>query len=71
MLSAASFLPVTLGAAGLIYGVSVAALDAVFLAYAIRLWRQYSDALAWRIFRWSIVYLTGLFVALFADRLLL
>ena len=70
MLTAASFLPVTLGMAGLAYGVVVAALDAVFLAQAYRLWRNYSDADSRRMFRWSILYLTGLFAALFADRLL-
>ncbi|MDQ5907773.1 MAG: heme o synthase, partial [Pseudomonadota bacterium] len=40
-----------------------------FLAYAIGLVRNYSDALAKRTFRYSIIYLTLLFAALFADRL--
>jgi protoheme IX farnesyltransferase len=70
MLAAASFLPVTLGMAGVVYGLAVAALNAIFLSYAIRLLRNYSDALSRKTFGWSIVYLTGLFAALFADRLL-
>jgi protoheme IX farnesyltransferase len=67
MLSGASVLPFTLGMSGIGYLMVVLALDAVFLAYAIALWRNYSDALARRTFRWSIIYLTLLFAALLAD----
>ncbi|HYG13695.1 MAG TPA: protoheme IX farnesyltransferase, partial [Methylophilaceae bacterium] len=38
-----------------------------FMAYAIGLYRQYSDALARRTFRYSILYLTLLFAALLVD----
>jgi protoheme IX farnesyltransferase len=67
MLSAATVLPYTLGMSGPWYLAAVLALDAVFLAYAVALWRNYSDALARRTFRWSIIYLTLLFAALLAD----
>jgi protoheme IX farnesyltransferase len=70
MLTFASFLPVTLGFAGAIYGVAVAALNAMFLTQAIRLWRHYSDNDSRRMFRGSLIYLCGLFTALCADRLL-
>lgn len=70
MLTGASFLPVTLGMSGRLYLVSVIALDVVFLGYAFALWRNYSDALARRTFRWSIVYLTLLFAALLVDHFL-
>ena len=70
MLTGASFLPVTLGMAGIGYGLAVAALDALFLTHALRVWRQYSDAASRRMFRFSIVYLALLFAALFVDRLL-
>ena len=70
MLTAASFLPVTLGAAGIVYALAVAALNAVFLAQAIGLVRHYSDAASRRMFGFSIAYLSLLFAALFADRLL-
>ena len=50
---------------------AVSLLNLVFLGYAIALWRNYSDALAPRTFRWSIIYLTLLFAALFADRLIM
>ena len=50
--------------------VAISLLDLVFLAYAIALCRNYSDGLARRTFRYSILYLTLLFAALFADRLI-
>jgi len=67
MLCGASVLPYTLGMSGNSYLVAVLALDAVFLAHSVALWRNYSDALARRTFRWSIIYLTLLFVTLLAD----
>jgi protoheme IX farnesyltransferase len=39
----------------------------VFLFYAVHLQRAYSDALARRTFRFSIVYLALLFLALLVD----
>ena len=67
MLSAATVLPYTLGMSGPWYLAAVLALDAIFLGYAFALWRKYSDELARRTFRWSIIYLTLLFAALLAD----
>jgi len=67
MLTAASVLPYTLGMSGPGYLAAALALDAVFLFYSFRLWRTYSDALARRTFRWSIIYLTLLFAALLVD----
>jgi protoheme IX farnesyltransferase len=45
-------------------------LGAVFIGYAIALWREYSDALARRTFRFSILYLSLLFSALLLDHYL-
>jgi len=67
MLSAATVLPYTLSMSGPWYLAAALALDAVFLGYAFALWRNYSDELARRTFRWSIIYLTLLFAALLAD----
>jgi protoheme IX farnesyltransferase len=67
MLSGATVLPFTLGMSGIGYLAVALVLDAIFLAYGIALWRNYSDALARRTFRWSIIYLTLLFAALVAD----
>ena len=67
MLSAASALPFTLGMSGVWYLATALLLDAVFLGYSFALWLNYSDALARRAFRWSIIYLTLLFAALLVD----
>ena|ERR1035437_8432174 len=67
MLTAATALPFTLGMSGPWYLAAVLVLDAVFLAYSFALWRHYSDGLARRTFRWSIIYLTLLFTALLVD----
>ncbi len=67
MLTGATVLPYTLGMSGPWYLAAVLVLDAIFLAYAFSLWRNYSDGLARRTFRWSIIYLTLLFAALLAD----
>ena len=71
MLAGASLIPVSLGMTSWLYLVAISLLDLVFLGYAIALVRNYSDALARRTFRYSILYLTLLFAALFADRLIL
>jgi protoheme IX farnesyltransferase len=38
-----------------------------FCAYGFRLWRNYSDALARKTFRFSLIHLSLLFAALLAD----
>jgi protoheme IX farnesyltransferase len=70
VLFAASLLPFTVGLSGWPYLAAAVVLGAVFVAYAFGLWRDYSDALARRTFRWSIVYLTLLFSALLVDHYL-
>jgi protoheme IX farnesyltransferase len=67
MLCGATALPFTLGMSGPGYLAAVLVLDAVFLSYTVALWRNYSDGLARRTFRWSIIYLTLLFAALLVD----
>jgi heme o synthase len=70
VLFAATLLPFTYGMSGWIYLVSALALGAVFIAYAVMLWRDYSDLLARRTFRFSILYLSLLFSALLIDHYL-
>jgi protoheme IX farnesyltransferase len=67
VLFAATLLPFVHGMSGWLYLVSAVALGAVFIAYAWQLWRDYSDALARRTFRFSILYLSLLFAALLID----
>jgi heme o synthase len=70
VLFAATLLPFTYGMSGWIYLLSALALGAVFIAYAVMLWRDYSDLLAKRTFRFSILYLSLLFSALLIDHYL-
>lgn len=67
ILVAVSFMPYGLGMSGLIYLISAIILDGIFLAYVIGLYRHYSDDLAKRTFKFSILYLTLLFAALLVD----
>ncbi len=70
VLFAATLLPFVSGMSGWFYLASAVALGALFIAYAWRLWRAYSDALARKTFRFSIVHLSLLFAALLADHYL-
>jgi protoheme IX farnesyltransferase len=70
VLFAATLLPYVYGMSGVIYLASAVALGAGFMAYAWQLWRDYSDALARRTFRFSIWHLSLLFLALLIDHYL-
>ena len=65
-----TMMPYIIRMSGVIYLVAALALGGVFLAYAIRLYRHYSDKLARATFRYSILYLTALFSALLIDHYL-
>jgi len=67
ILFAVALMPYGHGMSGVIYLVASLVLNIGFMAYAIALYRQYSDALAMRTFRYSIVYLMALFAALLVD----
>lgn len=70
VLFAATLLPFIAGLSGPIYLVAAAVLGAGFIGYAWSLWRNYSDALARRTFRFSIWHLSLLFAALLIDHYL-
>ena len=70
VLFAATLLPFVAGMSGPIYLAAAIVLGAIFSGYAWRLWRGYSDALAKKTFRFSIVHLTLLFAALLVDHYL-
>lgn len=70
MLVAVTLLPFATRMSGWIYLVNALVLGAVFLGYAVRLYREYSDALARRTFGFSIFYLSALFAALLVDHYL-
>ncbi len=67
ILVAVTLLPYATQMSGILYFAAVLVLDAVFLHYAIRIYRDYSDRLAQTTFRYSILYLMLLFTALLLD----
>ena len=67
VLFASALLPFAYGMSGWIYLAAALTLSGVFVAYAVRLYVDYSDALARRTFRYSISYLALLFAALLVD----
>lgn len=69
-LAAVTLLPYAVRMSGLFYLASALVLGGVFIGYALRLRVAYSDALARRTFRYSIVYLAALFSALLVDHYL-
>jgi protoheme IX farnesyltransferase len=71
ILFAACLLPFVYGMSSWIYLAAAVALSAGFCGYAWKLWRQYSDELARRTFRFSLIHLSLLFAALLVDHYLL
>jgi protoheme IX farnesyltransferase len=70
ILVACSLLPFVYAMSGWLYLAAALALGARFIVYAVRIYVDYSDALARRAFRYSIVYLALLFAALLLDHYL-
>jgi protoheme IX farnesyltransferase len=58
------------GATGVVYLVAALGLGGLFLLYALRLWSAASAKAASALFRYSIIYLALLFVAVAADGLI-
>jgi protoheme IX farnesyltransferase len=70
ILFAVSLLPFAVGMSGWIYVAGALVLGGVFLSYAIQICIRYSDELARRTFRYSIIYLSTLFLFLLIDHYL-
>ena len=70
VLFAGTLLPFVSGMSSYIYLVSAVLLGAGFTGYAWKLWRDYSDTLARKTFRFSIIHLSLLFAALLVDHYL-
>ncbi|MEY4712523.1 MAG: putative protoheme farnesyltransferase (Heme synthase), rane protein [Pseudomonadota bacterium] len=71
VLFAACLLPFVIGMSSWLYLAASLVFNGMFVAYAFKLWRQYSDELARRTFRFSLIHLSGLFAALLLDHYLL
>ena len=69
-LFATTMLPFAVGMSGWPYLISAVILGAIFLWYAWRIYRDYSDRLARKTFTFSIIYLSLLFAALLIDHYL-
>jgi protoheme IX farnesyltransferase len=70
ILYSVSLLPFAIRMSGWLYLAAACVLGAIFIGYAIALYARYSDRLAQRAFRFSIVYLALLFAALLVDHYL-
>ena len=71
ILFAATLLPFLIGMSGWLYLASALVLGFLFCLHAWQLWREYSEALARKTFRFSILHLSLLFGALLLDHYLL
>ena len=69
-LVATTLLPFAIRMSGWLYLLAALVLGAWFLWHAWRIWKHYSDALARKTFRFSIIYLAALFAALLLDHYL-
>jgi protoheme IX farnesyltransferase len=63
-----TLMPVALGAFGWLYAVSAGLLDTMLLWYCLRLWTPAGTPAAWKLYRYSLVYLFLLFLAMPIDR---
>jgi len=64
-----TLLPVAFGAFGVVYGISAAILGALLLVGIVRVMRAAQwTAPAWRVYKFSLLYLALLFVAMAVDR---
>ena len=70
VLLAACLMPFIYGMSGWLYLFFAVLLNLGFIGYAVALWRNYSDALARKTFRFSLIHLSVLFAALLVDHYL-
>jgi len=70
ILFAVSLLPYVVRMSGAIYLLAALLLGGLYLFHALRIYRAYSDEVAQKAFRYSIVYLSALFAALLVDHYL-
>ncbi len=70
VLFAACVMPFVFQMSGWLYLVAAVVLSAMFTWYGFKLWREYSDELARKTFRFSLIHLTALFAAFLLDHYL-
>jgi protoheme IX farnesyltransferase len=70
ILFAACLMPFIYGMSGWLYLAVAVGVSIGFTGYAFALWRNYSDALARKTFKFSLIHLSVLFAALLVDHYL-
>jgi protoheme IX farnesyltransferase len=70
VLFAACVMPFVFQMSGWLYLVAAVVLSIMFTWYGFKLWREYSDELARKTFRFSLIHLTALFAAFLLDHYL-
>jgi protoheme IX farnesyltransferase len=70
VLMAACLMPFVYGMNSWLYLAVAVVLSLGFIGYAVALWRNYSDELARKTFRFSLIHLSALFAALLVDHYL-
>ena len=70
VLLAGCLMPFLYGMSSWLYLFFAVVLNIGFIGYAVALWRNYSDALARKTFRFSLIHLSALFAALLVDHYL-
>ncbi len=71
VLFAACLMPFAYGMSSWLYLAAAVVLSVGFCGYGFALWRNYSDALARKTFRFSLIHLSALFAALLVDHYVL
>ena len=70
VLMASCLMPFAYGMSSWLYLIAALILSVMFIAYAWALWRNYSDELARKTFKFSLIHLSALFAALLVDHYL-
>ena len=70
VLMASCLMPFAYGMSSWLYLIAAVILSVMFIAYAWALWRNYSDELARKTFKFSLIHLSVLFAALLVDHYL-
>lgn len=70
LLLASTLFPLSIGMFGLIYAIGSTVLGVKFLQYSYSLYISYSEALARKTFKFSILYLFGIFTLMIFDKVL-
>jgi heme o synthase len=69
VLFGATLLLIPIASMGPVYTATAVVLGGVFIYRCLELWRDPSDDRSWRVFKFSLLYLAGLFVAVALDAL--